>query len=632
MDTIRLRTLVVANPGAASAFPTGKGPADLGVLVQQLNGYFAIAGIQFSFDPHVDVDEIYDGRLNNDFLIKGDFGLAMLRKRESLKFPEAVTLLFRDGGNKVAANYSGGDAYYVVLDKSTMDEPTTVAHELGHYFHLAHTHRDPEPAREDVEEYIRQYIEDQGNPVSNWMKALEHYDGDKHNVGDTPFDLGARIFGDLPTACAPNAQLKLTVKFNNPNLDPIEYTYKPSTRSNLMSYFFRCQFTFSFSPDQAKVIRRTLDAGNRLRLLKGREWDSAAEQDRISPAAVSRKDDTVALFATDEDGRLFTKVWDAVRDGYWPSNEGWHPLSLGGYEGPIAHARRPDTIDLFVRRMDGRLHRKVWLEGSSDYQPAGQIWTRDIESNALIEGRPTLVSRQQNLLDVFVRLIDGSILTRHWNGNWLGWEALGGEGVGAPAAVARRTNIIDLFARWPDGTIRSKVWNEGAGWYPSQDGWTNLGGRGYDAPCVVSRQPETLDLFARWDDGTIRYKKWNDGSDYWPGLTTWENLGGQMSSEPVAVCRHPHTIALFARGSSGNVAVKVWDDSRGSWWPGPHDWFDLGGQTVGRPAVVARGQKHIVLYARWIDGSIRSKVWNEATSEWWPGETSWHSLGKPMRS
>jgi hypothetical protein len=44
---------------------------------------------------------------------------------------------------------------------------------------------------------------------------------------------------------------------------------------------------------------------------------------------------------------------------------------------------------------------------------------------------------------------------------------------------------------------------------------------------------------------------------------------------------------------------------------------------------VAWGPGHLDLFARFADGTIRNKVWDQSTSEWWPGQTDWQDIGAP---
>ena len=268
----------------------------------------------------------------------------------------------------------------------------------------------------------------------------------------------------------------------------------------------------------------------------------------------------------------------------------------------------------------------------SGYYPSNSSWLDKLEDGGWIDSKPEVISRQPHLLDTFVRWTDGTIRTKTWDKKWGDvWENLGGKGVGAPAAVTRKPNMIDIYTRWSDGSIRSKVWEESKNsWYPNKTGWTYLGGKGYDSPAVISRRPNKIDLFIRWSDGTIRSKVWDDSrGSYWPGNEEWFNIGGQVDSEPVVVCRNAESIALFARWVDRSVRIKVWDDSRDSWWPSNTDWFNLGGDTIGKPSAVVRNKNRVIVYARWSDNSIRSKVWNAETSQWWPGQTEWLTLGKP---
>lgn len=630
---VHLHVVVTADDNAATVFPPGTDASTISKLVNDLNILFSHAEVQFNFDQSKDLDETYSTVLNNDYMVG-----AMERNRLAGRYSDKITLLFRDGNYQVGSNFSSGSAYYVVLHKSTMLNARKLVHELGHYFHLMHTHYN-EPTKEQVEEEIRVYVEDEGHPIEDGLIALEVlHDNDRINVADTPFDLGTKGLYKIP--CGKDVNLKFQVKFKNgktkhPYVEKWEYLYIPN-RSNPMSYFESCNFPHSFSLGQITVIHKGLVMGNRIRLLKGSAWNSANQQDFVSPATVSRHPDTVAVFASNYEGEMMTKVWDASRGSYWPSNTGWFSLGGTGIISPVVVSRRPDSLDLAARCKGGggAIRSKVWSESTSEYYPSNTEWL-DLNGSGWIDSGPVALSRAPDVLDLFVRWIDGTVRRKVWTEDsqqWSKeWDNLGGTGVGTSAAVARRPDIIDLYTRWNDGSIRSKVWRASDdSWWPGKIEWFPLGGRGYDSPAAVARRPDKIDLFVRWDDGTIRSKVWDDSrGSYWPGDMEWFNLGGQAASKPVAVCRNEASIALFTRWVDGSVRIKVWDDSRNSWWPSNTAWSNLGGDTVGAPAAVARKENRVVLYARWSDNTIRSKVWNGETSQWWPGQTEWLLLGQP---
>ncbi len=636
---IQLHVVLTGASGATDLYPPGTGPDTVEALVKDLNALTEHAGLTFLLDPAQDITLFPSDAVNNDFTTKGHLGNAMARDRMTRwQHAGAAVLLFRDGQHQVAANFSGSTANYVVLNKGTLASPRKLVHELGHFFHLHHTHAG-EATLPEVIDRIRAYVQE-GHPRESGLQALAVvYDGDRSNVGDTPFDLGANIYDQLGRKpCAPDADLILTVDFFDPTKDPQvehhDYVYSPGTRNNPMSYFDDCDFPHAFTKDQQRVIHGGINAGNRLRLRDVR-WSSHLSQELHQPAAVSRRRDTVAVYANDDNGVPKTRVWDESRGEYWPTN-GWFSLGHSGVVAPWAISRRPEVVDLLAVDVAGRLVTKVWSESSAGYWPGSTEWSFELSGDAdgqvRTQSGPSAVARTPDSLDVFARWPDGRVGRRVWEGKWSArWEDLGGEGVGAPVAVSRRQDTIDLMARWSDGTVRSKVWRASDGsWWPGQAGWLDLGGRGHDVPTVVARRPDILDLFARWDDGTVRSKVWEEARGvYWPGPTSWLDLGGEAASRPVAVCRTPQTIALFVRWTDGTVRLKVWDDARGSWWPTDTEWSNLGGNSFGPPAVVARGADRLVVYARWHDGSIRTKVWNADTSAWWPSQTDWHTLGKP---
>ena len=640
--------VVIVGKDHKSLYPQNCNHNTIVALINRLNKVMSHTVFHFVFDPKKDLEEICDVELNTDKKTH------MERERLSRKNPDKITLIFRDGNN----SYSGAGSYYVVLSKNIMRHPTKLAHELGHYFHLSHTfpievvdvqalrdkglYKKAKKAKEDIKkgklldikhllELIRHYVEVEKHPVDEGLKALEIFmDGDKEKVHDTPYDLGAKIFDTYPGGpCAKKPRAELKVNFSNGSQKT--YYYEPRTRSNIMSYFDSCFGIkkYHFSEDQKKVMYRASDHGNRIRLFRGKDWDSSNMQDFVSPAAVSRKSDTVAVFANNEEGVMMMKSWDPYTHSYKPSESGgW--LSLGG-EGlisPVAISRNPDVIDLFAKDITGLIANKILNEASSTYWPGPQAWSKKHFSVG-VENKPAVVSPNPSALQIFCRMPDGTIETKKWDKEWGQWQKLGGKGVGAPAAVCPNYDTINLFARWSDGSIRTKTWDEQKNqWSPINGEWTNLGGKGYDAPAVVAMGC-TIGVFIRWDDGTIRYKVGGCTDGLWlPGKKAWANLGGKAVSEPVIVCRSSKSVDIFTRWTDGTVRLRVWHIPESTWWPGDH-WYNLGGDTVGRPAALARNENRVIIYARWLDNSIRTKVWNGEFGQWWPGTLTWHHLGTP---
>ena len=151
-------------------------------------------------------------------------------------------------------------------------------------------------------------------------------------------------------------------------------------------------------------------------------------------------------------------------------------------------------------------------------------------------------------------------------------------------------------------------------------------------PSAVAWGKGHLDLFARFPDGTVRSKSWDQARDgWWPNDIDWFNLGGQGFGvwPPAAVSFAPGRVDVFAIFKDGDVFMKSWDKVTGNWSPSDTGWFPLGGTAFAPLSVVSWGNGHLDLFARFADGTIRSKVWDKGGLGWWPSEADWFSLLPP---
>jgi hypothetical protein len=121
------------------------------------------------------------------------------------------------------------------------------------------------------------------------------------------------------------------------------------------------------------------------------------------------------------------------------------------------------------------------------------------------------------VLNVLARGADGQLFQRAWTGvAWRDWEGLGGILTGAPAVVTRQQNMVDLFVRGTDRSVFQKHWQGDAGW----GNWLHLDGKPMDStPAAVSDTPGHVVLFAR-SGGELQYKDWRAGVG-WSGWTSF---------------------------------------------------------------------------------------------------------------
>jgi len=172
--------------------------------------------------------------------------------------------------------FSGSEHQFVAMNQGT--ELLLLDHEMGHYFHLGHTHSgateladadkqkypDPDhnPAdkegrlevlRAKVVEVIRNFVDDQNHPADTGLNAL-----DADQLSDTPPDPGPQIFEyEFGAPCSPMG-LAIEVPLKS---GARTYVLDPD-RDNVMSYFFRCSGNKHFSPQQIDRIRAAVENPN----------------------------------------------------------------------------------------------------------------------------------------------------------------------------------------------------------------------------------------------------------------------------------------------------------------------------------------------------------------------------------
>ncbi len=310
---VRIHAILCANDdgsgGAAKA--NAVTAASLVQRIADLNIIYQSAGIQFSYDPATDFEEMNSSLLNLDFTPPEDLDYNLPESQPPLNKQEIrqlgrpheeerqrvarshcnrLVLLFADGN---MLKYDDGSAKWIITkrtfafsasDLEFVAMPTRrgssqwwanlAAHETGHYFHIVHTHgRRPETVTEAAA-MIKQVVEGGDYTVEAVEEGLiETFDGDADVVGDTPPDAGPGPFRDaFGSACGPNGTVHIPVTFS----DGRERTYSLSPdRGNAVSYFKGClNIPLHFSDDQIAIMRGVIETGNRRHLIRALEcWD-----------------------------------------------------------------------------------------------------------------------------------------------------------------------------------------------------------------------------------------------------------------------------------------------------------------------------------------------------------------------
>lgn len=582
--------------------------SDVVSKIPSLNTIYSVANVAFQMDATRDCTVVNSTLLNADDVPGQGFPHQAARDAMARRYPEKLVIIFRDGGG----SFSTRALNFVVFSNGTLT-PMKLAHEIGHYFGLRHTHPGADGVTQaEAIETIRTAVNSGAVSLPNGLAALSFYDD---GIADTPIDLGPRAYVgvfDGAARCTNDLPLEVTTNFGTKT-----YYHRPPY-ANAMSYWdFNCpNEPWTLTAGQGAVVKAALLQGNRAHLRKGyiaaRSWNEIY----ASPSAVSRNQNEIVVYATSTDGKPYSRAWRSAT-GY---DTGW--FSLQGKTMPgagyVSHAffqpytmfRNTSEIDVFSYFMDGHTQSKVFLDATGVYWPSNTEWF-DQGTDTAATG-PSAAARSSNAFMLTLRAVDGSVYARNYDNGYGQWLGLGGKGETRPAIVARGASEFHAFARWNDGSIRHKGWSTAGGW---QVAWEHLGGAGEGSPSAVG-DSTSVDVFATFGDGTVRTKRLTNS---W---SPWSNLSGSAASQPSVVLAGNSRVVVFRTPEGG-----VWlmpETANGIYESG----YDAGGRTVGVPVAVARTSTEVIIYARWVDGSIRSRVRDLSADTWWPAG-GWLDLGTP---
>lgn len=593
--TIRIQVVRTADDdtqNSAASVTAAQVAQDLAIV----NTIYASTGLQFVFDPAADFEPFVrnDTGLNRDFYIAPGANLSDASMRPATvgaedinrnrifiarQYPGKLVVFYSFGSSLVfnknpaimkweSVARGGGAANFIdpyVLLTYGAGDATLMAHELGHFFHQAHTHGVIPTTLEQARKFVKDYVASTKIDVAH---GLQVFDADRFYVSDTNPDPANVIYDALGYgACGATNNISLAVNFSTSA--PYTYTLSPD-RGNVMSYFKHCtNFNQHFSPQQAARVKRSVLFGNRNYLIAANPnepWSGP------SPSLISWGNGRLDIFSVGVDQLVRHKA--LVDTTWYPTNNvPWE--FLGG----------------------------------------------------LAFGSPTAVSFASNRLDVFVQGQDNGVWHRAWNGSgWIpgneGWENLGGAVLDAPAAVSWGPNRIDLFARGNDKAIWHKAWSN-QGWSPSQTSWEPLFGAFASAPQAVSWAAGRIDVFAVGTDGRLYHKAWAGELGWIPKAAQWEDLGGSILGVPAVTTWGNNRIDIVVRGTDNQIWHKAWTSN--GWAPSQVGWTAIGGATLHSPAMVSWGPNRLDIVVVGTDKAMYHKAWSQ--NAWFPSSQGWNSLG-----
>jgi len=340
---IRVQAIAIADDNGSHAPDVSAGAIKARLL--PVNEIFAPANIEFVFNEQTDFLKINSTVHNRDFTVleppnleggKWDHNpkidkvthqqarnelakqfpgrvVMIFHHREEIKKEDDASrwsIVFNDGGS------SGGTDFY--LEGSEDLAGVHLAHELGHYLQLPHTFEGGVANVDQAATKIRKYVEDDGHKKEDGLDAL---DGDRAIALDTPADVASGIWeSEGLNKCGRVGKISIPVEFNDGS--ERTYTLQPD-RSNVMSYFKGCSGEKTFSPQQVRRMRDSLELRLRHQLISikpsfshriqrgGTGLAGAIESVACAVIRFGRLTTAVHL----GDGRLKLIVWDINEAG-----------------------------------------------------------------------------------------------------------------------------------------------------------------------------------------------------------------------------------------------------------------------------------------------------------------------------
>lgn len=565
------------------------------LILPTLNQIYQPAGISFTFDPKYDypAEVVKDDLVNYDMKVKyadelnndeahppkiETIAYTAAKNKIAQKYPDHLVVIAAEG-NELKFNdvtkkwdiiprdydYSNGKDDFVAISGGNYDPGgTTVAHEIGHFFHLSHPF-----SFFKTYDLFKAWVASQVKAGISDADILKALDGDSNSVSDTPPDAGNAIFKDAYGAgqdCG-NHDKVIVITPDAQNVNHV-ITVQPD-RLNIMSYFKHCVFAepFHFSPEQKDRIRVAIENGNRQRLLNNSN-----------------------------------KIWQQV------------PLTIGN----MTFAR----FEAFAVGVDASIKYAAYGTNFQWYPGAAEALSW-VNLGGFTLGQPSVVSTHVDTIDIVTRGIDNQAYRKFWDGsNWmpsqLGWQGLGGIFTSDLATASPCDKCIFIFGKGTDNALYWKAYLPGAGWVPSLTGWTSLGGNFYGSPVAISSTPLTIDVFALSQQRTLMHIRFQNAQ-----FGEWQDLGGNFTETPEVIKQLYGKIDLVGRSSSKQIYHKTRiDPAVNAWLPSQNTWEFLGGSSLERPTVSSDDNRRFDIFVHHGGGGIAQKTWmNDA---WYPQSgTGW---------
>lgn len=480
--------------------------------------------------------------------------------------------------------------------------PWTLAHEIGHYFGLRHTHGPLPLDREDAARLVCAETREQA--------AEQVFDGDLGFVRDTPPDPGKKLYSapglGAPAPCSPAAAWastpwSLTVDCGPGDTRAVRFAPAP-LRTNLMSYWNQSCLAArpSLTEEQGRAVIRALTEQHRRRL--------------VGRSAPPPTDPALALFA-DHVHVLLRASDGSIRHHWQPAGaddsfDAWlerandFPAQTPGAPAVVTEG---DRLHVFVLTESGKVAAKVW--DGRRWHPSPRGWD-------LLDGRIhdslVAVSANPGSVDLVGRDERGDLWHRHLeSGAWAAWQRVDGPVAEQLGVASRAPGTLEVVARSAQGRLVHARWSQGV-W----SGFAPLGPLAISGPPVlVAPAPERLVALARSERGELLGARFEGGT--WSKLSAVGSLPGpgELRAAPWR-----GRVAIVTLGAGGAALIAELPASPGD--ATPLTWRDLGARLRRTPALLALGEQ-LLLYG--VDD--KGELWSHAVASAGP-EARWAWLGR----
>jgi len=246
----------------------------------------ALCTLNSQYDPYQVVFYLADEPLQHNNTTATNTPGAAFSFLNSRKNNSAMNIFIcQSAGQGVAGYYTPGGDYIVIQQSDIVDSSSTLTHEAGHFFSLAHPHRGWEDTGYDPAVHGETVTLTETGSSQSSVVAVELVDRSNCDVAadfvcDTPVDYG---FGQNITTCVN----PFTVFDRNGDLivtDP----------ENYMAYYFNCEDEH-FTNDQQDLVHVDFDSNRRNYIRSDYQPDTIPPSDQVVQSS-PEQNETVEFF------------------------------------------------------------------------------------------------------------------------------------------------------------------------------------------------------------------------------------------------------------------------------------------------------------------------------------------------